>query len=136
MPDVDEMKVQIIMKLQTGPKTFSHLEQHIDGFCDRSEPKEGELLTGMDLQHPAIEQLYIWDRLTAEAVDALMELAEAGAIVFTPCSAVAYALDGQTAPWPVVDQAFLDTPEDERKPHWTPCLLGRPECPAKGQVDV
>jgi hypothetical protein len=110
MSTIQELKDTILEVVRTeGDATFSRLEQ-LDGFSG------GDRILG-----DSTKNVIIWDRMTDEAVTALMELQEEGSIQSRTTNFFIYAYDGGAMPsLPIAKK----TPANGYKePHWQPILL-------------
>ncbi len=67
------------------------------------------------------DNIILWQGLTQEAFDAIVELERDKIIEMRPSTFLAYLMDGQVLKMPLVKQN-----RDYKTPHWLPTVLGRP----------
>ena len=110
MSTIQELKDTILEVVRTeGDATFSRLEQ-LDGFSG------GDRIIGDEAKN-----VIVWDRMTDDAVTALMELQEEGSIQSRRTDFFTYVFDG--GGMPSLPIAKKPPANGYKEPHWQPILL-------------
>jgi len=105
---MESIKTRIHEHIKRNPATtFAELSDRIEGF-------NGELCVHV----PDYPNIVLWVKVSAEAVQAILELHQEKKIKTIPSTALVYLMDGKGLTLPIARQA-----RQYKKPHWSPVVF-------------